>query len=146
MNCDINSAVAYVDGSYDAATKRYSYGCLVFHNGKVYKSARAFNDDMVTMRNVAGEISGAITVMKWCVDNGVQVLNLYYDYEGIEAWCTGRWRANKPYTQNYVQTYRKYTDDHKLTVIFHKVKSHSNNRYNDFVDKLAKQALGIAVR
>ena len=31
----------------------------------------------------------------------------------------------------------------KIEVIFHKVKGHSNNHYNDLADKLAKEALGI---
>ena len=31
----------------------------------------------------------------------------------------------------------------KIHVVFHKVKSHTNNYYNDYADRLAKDALGI---
>ena len=29
------------------------------------------------------------------------VLELFYDYEGIEKWVTGEWRAKNPLTQTY---------------------------------------------
>ena len=31
----------------------------------------------------------------------------------------------------------------KIEVVFHKVKSHTNNEYNDKVDRLAKEAVGM---
>lgn len=136
------SACAYVDGSYNIHTKEFSYGAVIFHNGDELTLSEKFSDpDMAQMRNVAGEIQGAMRAMRFCVENGVRVLDIYYDYEGIEKWCTGAWKANKAGTI----AYKKYYDEIKqsLSVTFHKVKGHSGDKYNDMADRLAKDALGI---
>ena len=39
--------------------------------------------------------------MRWAADHGVQHLHLYYDYQGIENWCTGAWRTTKRGTMDY---------------------------------------------
>lgn len=42
-----------------------------------------------------GEIHGAVFAMGKCLEKGISEINLYYDYVGIEKWCTGEWKANK---------------------------------------------------
>ena len=66
---------------------------------------------------------------------------LYFDYEGIEKWCVGVWKANKEGTIEYKKFYDSIKD--KLHVEFIKVKAHSGDRYNEEADKLAKAAIGI---
>ena len=98
-------AVAYVGGSYNNTTGEYGYGLVMFHNGGEEHFAGKFTDsDMASMKNVAGEIEGAKATMKFCIDNGIKSLDLFYDYQGIKDWCTGAYRANKPGTIEY----RKY--------------------------------------
>lgn len=136
------AAVAYVDGSYNAKTGEFSYGAVIFHNGKEINISRAFCDkEAAAMRNVAGEIRGAQAAMSYCIENKIDKLDLYYDYQGIECWCTGAWSANKTGTKEY----KKYYDEIKnqVDVRFVKVKGHSGDEYNDKADKLAKSALGI---
>ncbi len=136
------AAVAYVDGSYDVKTQRFSYGAVIFHNGREITKSEAFSDpELASMRNVAGEIKGAAEAMLYCVENGIDKLDLYYDYAGIEHWCTGAWKTNKQGTIEYKQYYDFVKP--RLDVRFIKVKGHSGNKYNDIADKLAKQALGI---
>lgn len=138
----IGAAAAYVDGSFDINTKRYSYGMIILYNGKEITENEAFdNADLAEMRNVAGEIEGAKAAMLWCVTNDVPELDLYYDYAGIEKWCTGDWRTYKPGTIAYKEFYDWIKQ--RLRVSFIKVKGHSGDRYNDMADKLAKEALGI---
>ncbi len=36
------------------------------------------------MRNVAGEIEGAKLAMQFCIDNHIEEIDIYYDYEGVE--------------------------------------------------------------
>ena len=139
---DSNIAVAYTDGSYNAETTEFSYGAVIFINSEEKHLAKKFFDpELSPMRNVAGEIKGAAAVMRYCVEHGVRELDLYYDYEGVEKWCTGEWQANKEGTI----AYKRFYDNIKgmLNVSFNKVKSHSGNRYNDIADKLAKEVLGI---
>ena len=91
------------------------------------------------MRNVAGEIHGAAFAMKNCLERGASVMELYYDYAGIEKWCTGEWKANKKGTKALKAYYDSIKN--RLTVHFHKVPSHTGVKYNEMADQLAKGAL-----
>lgn len=137
-----SEAVAYVDGCFNEVTNEYSYGVVIFFDGGEEHLSQKFNDsDMATMRNVAGEIEGAKRAIKFCIDNKIKSVDIFYDYEGIEKWCTGAWRANKPGTIEYKKYYNSIKD--LLEVTFVKVKSHSGDTYNDLADSLAKAAIGI---
>ena len=136
------TAIAYVDGSYDARTNKFAYGVVIFHDGReIYLNNSYHNKELSTMRNVAGELMGAETAMRWCLEQGVSHLQLYYDYEGIEKWATGRWEANKPGTKAYRHFCNSISN--RLIVEFKKVKGHSGDKYNDLADSLAKAALGL---
>ena len=136
-------AVAYVGGSYNNTTGEYGYGLVMFHNGGEEHFAGKFTDsDMASMKNVAGEIEGAKATMKFCIDNGIKSLDLFYDYQGIKDWCTGAYRANKPGTIEYRKYYNSIIKGN-VTVNFIKVKSHSGDKYNGLADALAKAAVGI---
>lgn len=135
-------AIAYVDGSYNATTKEYSYGAVLIINGKQLEFSEKGEDvSLADMRNVAGEILGAEKMMQYCVDHEIKQLDIYYDYEGIEKWCTKVWQAKKKGTQAYAAFYDSIKD--KLYVNFNKVAAHTGVELNERVDKLAKQALGI---
>lgn len=139
---DDNTAVAYVDGSYNIQTGQFSFGVVMFHNGAEHTFSQAFSDpSLASMRNVAGEIKGAEKAMRYCEENGIENLDLYYDYEGVEKWCTGEWKANKEGTIAYKRFYDEISK--KISVSFNKVKGHSGDKYNDMADRLAKDALGI---
>lgn len=135
-------AVAYVDGSYDVTTGSFSYGMVMFHGGKEEHFSKKFeNNDLASMRNVAGEIEGARAAMQYCLDNGIKSLTIYHDYIGIAAWCTGEWKAKQEGTMDYALFYRAASLH--VDIYFQKVKGHSGDTYNDLADKLAKEALGI---
>lgn len=141
-NAAASEAIAYVDGSFLVEKSMFSFGAVLFHNGEEKHFSKAFDiPDLVSMRNVAGEIKGAEFVMKYCIENNIPAIDIYYDYMGIEKWCTGEWKANKPGTIDYRDFYNSIKD--KLKVNFIKVKGHSGDKYNDLADKLAKKALGI---
>lgn len=138
-----DTAVAYVDGSYKADTCEFSCGAVLFYKGKETTFSQKFNDpDMADMRNVAGEIMGSVSVMKYCIENGIQKLVIYHDYEGVAKWATGGWKANKTGTRAYVDFCRGAASH--LDFSFVKVKGHSGDKFNDMADKLAKEALGIS--
>ncbi len=133
---------AYVDGSFSKDKLEFSYGAVIFKDGEVLEFSEKFSDpELISMRNVAGEIKGAEFVMRYCIENGISEIDIYYDYMGIEKWCTGEWQANKPGTISYRDYYNSIKN--KLAVNFIKVKGHSGDKYNDLADLLAKKALGI---
>ncbi len=139
---DTNGVIAYVDGSYNIATKEFSYGMVILRDSKEYTFNKKFDDkDLASMRNVAGEIKGAQAAMAYAVEEGLKEITIYYDYAGIAFWCLGDWKANKEGTI----AYKEYYDSIKelVKVNFVKVKGHSGDKYNDMADALAKEALGI---
>lgn len=138
-----NVIVAYVDGSFNNITMEYGSGIVILKNKKIIEefSIKGTNKDSVSMRNVAGEIEAAMFAMEYCVKNKYKNLVLYYDYEGVEKWCTGIWKANKKGTQQYKSSYDLIKD--KLNVFFKKVKAHSGDKYNDIADKLAKNSVNL---
>lgn len=138
-----NLVEAYVDGSYEHCIREYGSGVVILKNGEVQKtySEKGNEESLVTMRNVAGEIEAAKLAMSYCLDNNIENLILYFDYEGIEKWCTGVWKTNKTGTIDYKKYYDSIKD--KLNVKFVKVKAHSGDKYNEEADKLAKKAIGL---
>lgn len=137
-----DTAVAYVDGSYNAKTKIFACGVVILHNGEEKQFNESFDDpELASMRNVAGEINGSMAAMSYCAEHGIKNLHIFYDYAGIEYWCTGAWKTNKSGTIDY----RRFYDEIKNTVniTFHKVKGHSGDKYNDMADALAKAAADI---
>lgn len=141
-NVDINKYIAYVDGSYNSNTQEYSFGCVLIYKDKIKKFYKKYDkDDYSVYRNVAGEVKGASFIINYCIKQGIKELDLYYDYEGIRSWYLDLYKANNLLTKAYKE-FALYAKD-KINVNFIKVKSHSNNYYNDMVDKLAKEALNI---
>ena len=97
-----SASIAYVDGSFNEATGEYSYGMVFYDGNEITEKNEKFSDEeMAQMRNVAGEIEGAMHAMAFAIEQGIKSLDLYYDYEGIEAWAHGTWQTNKPGTIAY---------------------------------------------
>ena len=132
----------YIDGSYNDINKEYSFGGILIINGKEYEFKRKFSSDEYSeFRNVAGEIRGSSYIINYCLNRGIKKLHLFYDYIGIEKWFKGEWKANSVIAIKYVEYANSVRD--KIDVVFHKIKSHTNNKYNDRADALAKEALGL---
>ena len=133
---------AYVDGSF-LESKVFGCGCVIIKNGEVIaKISEAYEDEeLATMRNVAGEIKASEIAMRYALDNGYKSVSIYHDYQGIASWCLGEWKTNKTGTIAYKEFYDSIKD--RLRVYFVKVKGHSGDTYNDMADNLAKKAIGI---
>jgi len=139
---NLSIPTVYCDGSYNIFTNEYSFGAILLLNNKEFTFNRKFSKDEYSVyRNVAGEVRGAAYMINYCLKKGLKEINLCYDYAGIEKWFKGEWKANNNLTLNYQEFARKNKD--KITVNFIKIKSHTNDKYNDIADRLAKDALGI---
>lgn len=137
-----NTAIAYVDGSYNISTCEYGYGVVFFYNGEEIHLKKGFpKDDLATMRNVAGEIKGSEAAISYAVSKHISSIKIYHDYEGISKWCTGEWKANKEGTIAYRDFYNNAKK--QLKIEFVKVKGHSGDTYNDIADRLAKEAAHV---
>lgn len=137
-----DGAIAYVDGSYRSDTGEFSYGMVILQDGEEHTFCQKMTDkELALMHNVAGEIKGSEAAMQYAMDHNIPEITIYHDYEGIAKWCTGAWKANKSGTQIYQAFYQAASK--KVKIHFVKVKGHSNDKYNDMADQLAKSALGI---
>lgn len=137
---------AYVDGSYDHSIRMYAGGAVILFAGEEYHISESNNlEAMATMRNVAGELLGAVRAMEWYNDHLAETkaekLVIYHDYEGIAKWATGAWKANKEGTKEYVEIFHGFQD--KFPIEFVKVAAHTGDKYNEIADQLAKKALGL---
>lgn len=136
-----STLTAYVDGSFDPSIGKYAFGCILLTpEGEIIReSGNGQDPESLAIRNVAGEMLGAMYAVQWAVNHGYPSLTIYYDYEGIAKWAQGDWKAKNKRTQQYAEFMngkRSY-----IQLSFQKVKAHSGDHYNEEVDKLAKSAL-----
>ena len=143
--CPENELIAFVDGSFDVKSGSYGFGCVIIDpeqkltrlNGKADKSEAA------TARNVAGELLATMNAVKYAAEHSYKKLTVYHDYEGIEKWYNGKWKAQSFVAVAYLEFVRKYRSF--VSVSFVKVEAHTGNTLNEEADRLAKSALGIGV-
>lgn len=133
--------IAYVDGSYNEEIGKYAFGCVILTpRGEIIKEfGNGDNPESIMLRNVTGEMLGAMFAVKWCDKNGYSAIKICYDYMGIEKWVTGEWKAKQNLTQKYTEFMRE--NSKKLCISFEKVVAHTGNKYNEEADRLAKAAL-----
>lgn len=133
--------VAYVDGSYEHSVKRYAFGCVfILPDDTVYvENGSGSNPDTAQLRNVSGEMLGAMYAVRWAIKNGFSRIELRYDYEGIEKWVTGEWKSKTELTQKYAAAMRRWMESIQMSFI--KVAAHTNVYYNELADRLAKDGL-----
>lgn len=131
---------AFVDGSFNAKTGIYGFGGFVYDGEKLHFLCGNGNDpDLAGMRNVSGEILGAMEAVRKAEELHLASLTILYDYKGIEAWATGDWKTKKQGTKEYADF---MTKGRSVRVQFQKVPAHTGIEGNETADILAKFAVG----
>ena len=130
----------WVDGScfpQGDGSLRLGWGLLVKKNGVEIHRDKGSDIPIsaINHRYVSGEILAILKAIQWCQSQGIKEMTIYFDYQGLESWATGAWRAKLPFTQAYA----KAVNESGLTIHWVKVKAHSGNEENDLVDQLAKE-------
>lgn len=138
---------AFIDGSFNPETRVYGCGgFLIDQIGKQHIFQASDNDEkMAKMRNVAGEILGAMEAIKLAQNLGMKKLTIFHDYEGVAAWPLGKWRCKKKETRNYT-SFVWAAMETGLKIYFSHVKGHSGIEGNEIADQLAKLAVGLEVK
>ena len=141
---DHMGAHAYVDGSFNSTTFTYGSGvCFIYNNEIVWSKSLSGNDPILAkQRNVAGEMRAAMAAVAFALSNNYGHIYIHYDYSGIENWVTGSWKRNNDFTQRYHE-FMNNACMQGLVIKFRKVKAHSNDKFNDEADRLAKIGCGL---
>ena len=140
-----SDCIAYVDGSFEKDSGVYGYGVVFIEKDgtieEYFDSGR--EESYKSMRNVSGEILGALKAASLAVEKGYSSIAIFHDYQGIASWAKGEWKCNKEKTIEYREKMLEFQK--KLKISFHKVQAHSGDYFNERADLLAKQAAGINI-
>lgn len=138
---EADTLVTYVDGSYEHSLLKYAFGCVFLLPDKriLTEKGSGNNPESAKLRNVTGEMLGAMFAVKWAMKNGFRKIEIRYDYEGVEKWVTGAWKSKTELTRKYAETMRNWSA--KIAISFTKVAAHTNVYFNEMADELAKSAL-----
>ncbi len=124
---------AYVDGSY--INSNTGYGAVILKLGIPIKKISGHVDASDGLRQVTGELQAVQEVLKYCQENNIQEIALFYDYTGIKEWAEDTWKANNDVTK----AYKAFMKKNSVKVQWFKVKAHSGNMFNEMADMLAKK-------
>ncbi|MGQ9609593.1 MAG: RNase H family protein [bacterium] len=126
----------YVDGS--CINGCVGYGIVILENEKIIAElSGTVPENLVQGTNqVAGELFAVKKAIEWCQRNNVKEISIFYDYEGIEKWVSGNWKAKNPVTQEYVD----FISKSGIKIHWYKIHSHTGDPMNERVDRLARES------
>ena len=125
----------FVDGCYSDKKKVASYGYVAVKDNNIIHEASGIMDKYTETRNVAGELKATVEAINWAIKQGYSKVYIHYDYEGIEKWTTGEWKAKNNISRLYVDYIARIKDT--IILSFIKVKC---NIYNEMAYNLAAKA------
>lgn len=147
INLKLNNydIVLYTDGSYNKNNCNYGSGFVAtdIYGEKIIFEHFCGDEDTPNMRNVTGEIIAVLNALSWATINGYKNILVCYDYEGVEYWCTKKWKANKSLTQLLKNTFDFYVNTMGIKIDFDHIKAHTGNKFNEIADELAKAGAGF---
>lgn len=137
--------IVYVDGSVNKEKGKVGFGYIVYYEDKIYPGyGYKEGKDYLSMLNVSGEILSVINAFE-VIDtlDGVERIEIRYDYKGIEDWSTKAWSAKKPITAMYADLMDIVMKSYNGNVVFKHIDGHTGEPGNEAVDILAKTGCGV---
>jgi viroplasmin and RNaseH domain-containing protein len=134
----------YVDGSYNASTEEYSYGMVAVQDDVVLYigSGASQSDSARNIRQIAGELQGAVKGVQYALSRGEKKVVIFHDYIGICYHATGFWERREESSKEYYNKMQQLMSC-GIEVIFVKVDSHTGDLFNELVDEKCKERLAI---
>ena len=105
-------------------------------DGKEIARGSGFTAFAAESRNIDGECMASYQAMRW-LDHNDKYATICHDYEGIARWARGEWQAKSNIARQYVAAVKPLL----FRVKFEKVAAHTGVKWNEIVDKLAKEAV-----
>ena len=132
----------YTDGSFNTETEKVgASSVLVMNDATFYITEQIDDTTLITGRQIAGELIGAIHAIDFAIANHFDKIVINHDYEGVSHWANHQWKANREYTNMYIQAIDNRRD--YIDIEFQKVDAHTGDYYNEQADKVAKYACGV---
>lgn len=147
----------YVDGSYLPSHDEAGWAWVAIgKDGQeleehIIAEGAGVSPEPALSRNIDGEVLATLKCVEWFItyttDNphmGFNQVIIHHDYVGIAKWALGEWKTNTLLTQNFrtsMEGYLNILKKHQFTLHFNKVLAHSGNRWNDYVDQNAREAI-----
>jgi ribonuclease HI len=133
-----NGWTVYVDGSFSPKSPYAGWGWVLLID-REWKYERSGKTPIPALsRNIDGELYATVDAIRTLASK-CETLNICHDYEGIEAWATGRWKAKSEIALRYIEVLQDLKSQVKLR--FHKIDAHTGDRWNEKADELAKRGL-----
>lgn len=144
----LDKVQAYIDGSYNTASEKYSYGMVVVKEDVILHIENGASEDNSSkdIRQIAGELKGAIKALEYARDNGIKELILIHDYVGVCYHATGFWERKEESSKKYYADFNYLTEANGIKVTFVKVDSHTGDLFNEIVDEFAKKAINVPLK
>lgn len=140
-----DAVIMYTDGSYDKndINKRSStYAFLAIRENVIlYKENGYTPRENEGLENVSGELTAVERAVEWAVSAGYKKIIIRHDLEHDEKLASGSEQPHNKATKHYVEFIKDYRENKQVEISFEKVDAHTNDEYNDIVDKMAKEAL-----
>jgi ribonuclease HI len=134
---DSKTWIAYTDGS--AQNGQCGWAMVLFDPRGTKDYEKFGNLGPQSNGQIAGEVEGAICVIRDCIDKKVKKLVLRHDYEGVGKWATGVWK-NKDSDAGRLKKWAKYAKTVGLEVEFQWTRGHNGDSGNERADVLASKA------
>jgi ribonuclease HI len=127
--------IAYVDGSWINGIT--GYGLVILKdNQKIFEDSGTVENPLYQeARQVAGELFAVGKVIQWCTKHNITQIQICFDYAGIEAWATGKWKAKQILTQRYAA----FIKGCGINIVWKKIAAHTGVEWNEYADSLAKK-------
>ena len=129
----------FVDGSFSPGFARSGWAFVVTEDDKEIARGSGITAFEAESRNIDGEVMASFQAMKW-LDAHDKTGVICHDYEGIARWAKGEWQAKSNIAKMYVAAAKPFL--HRVQ--FEKVAAHTGVKWNELVDKLAKEAIAKA--
>jgi len=138
---------AYVDGSYNVETGKYSYAMVIVKDNVIMhiENGAAEDDSKKDIRQIAGELRGAVRAVEYAAANNEKEIVLFHDYEGICHHATGYWERRDESSKEYYEKINNLMKKNNIDVIFVKVDSHTGDLFNEVADEEAKSAAELTI-
>ncbi len=128
----------YVDGSYNESLNLAGYAFAVVENEEI----KFVQKEAMILRNgnsVTAELIGVIKALEYCQNQGIQEVTIIHDYNEIPMFAFSYRKTKNPSINSYVRKLREMRETIKVS--FLKVKAHTDDRFNNYVDELSRKSI-----